>query len=113
MNKQRRENLQKAIEHLDNSMSTDEMDVFKDEVNEAKYITEEAMEEEQAYIENLPENLSYSMKADAAQENVDDLGAAIESMEEAIEEADDANGVDELSGHVNDAIDYIQSAIDR
>lgn len=50
-------------------------------------------EEEQDYLDNIPENLQESTKYANAEENVEDLDSAVESL--------------------NEAIDSIQSAIDR
>lgn len=50
-------------------------------------------EEEQDYLDNIPENLQESTKYANAEENVEDLDSAVESL--------------------NEAIESIQSAIDR
>ena len=113
MNKTRRKDLQTAICHLESAQNTEEKEVFRNEVTEAKSITETAMDEEQDYLDNLPENLQQSVRADDAQENIDDLSEAVYIMDNLNDEIDDIDYVSELEHEVGDAIDHIQNAIER
>ena len=74
MNKDRRKRLQQAINLID----------------EAQNIIEECRDEEEEYRDNMPENLQDSDKYYMADEAVDNLSSALESLEDVtnlIEEA--------------------------
>lgn len=47
-------------------------------------------EEEQEYVDNMPENLQGSDKYDAASQSADDLQCAIDQLEEAIANIDNS-----------------------
>lgn len=59
-------------------------------LEEAKEILEVLGEEEQEYLDNMPESLQMSEKGDKAQEAIDNLEGAVSSLEEAIEYATSA-----------------------
>ena len=69
MNKKRRESIAEAIELL----------------NKARDILETCHEEEQEYLDNMPENLQQGDKGDIAQEAIDGLEAAVDQINEAID----------------------------
>lgn len=69
MNKARRKELSRAVELL----------------GEAQSIIESCRDEEQEYMDNIPENLQESEKYYAAEEAVNNMGEAIDSVESAME----------------------------
>ena len=74
MNNSRRKELEKAVNLLE----------------EAQSILEDCREEEQEYLDNMPENLQYSEKHDMAEEAVTALEGACESVLEAIDSVNEA-----------------------
>lgn len=74
MNKARRKKLGKAI-----SLVEDALDIVA-----------AARDDEQDYIDNLPENLQQSEKGEAAQEAEDNLNSAHDSLEEARDSLENA-----------------------
>ena len=74
MNKYRRKAIEQIIETLD--QINNEIEIIQ--------------EEEQEYMDNMPENFQDSDNYYVAEEAVDNLGNAIESIEEAINYLDDA-----------------------
>lgn len=74
MNNTRRKNIQNVINKLENLKSDIEM----------------IRDEEQDYIDNMPENLEGSMRHDMAEEAVDNLESAIDSLEEVIDSLSEA-----------------------
>jgi len=74
MNKQRRKDLARALELL----------------SEAQNIIETAQEEEQEYLDNMPESLQSSDRYYAAEAAADALTEALSSLEEAISQIDGA-----------------------
>lgn len=69
MNKQRRERIQEVV---------DQISVLCQEL-------EELRDEEQEYMDNMPENLQCSERYEMAEVAVDNLDSAIGSLEEAID----------------------------
>jgi hypothetical protein len=76
LNKQRREQISRAIAFLE----------------EAQGILELAKDDEQSYYDDMPENLQGSDKGQAAEEAISNLETAIGSIEDAIGEAGEAKG---------------------
>lgn len=74
MNKARRKELAKATEMM----------------NDARDIIESCMEEEQDYLDNMPENLQYSEKHEMAESAVESMENAIDKLEEAMQNVEDA-----------------------
>ena len=74
MNKARRKELERAIEMM----------------TEARDIIEDCKVEEEEYLENMPENLQYSEKYDIAEAAVDAMSRAVEFVEDAISNAEEA-----------------------
>jgi hypothetical protein len=68
MNKQRRKEIQDIVDRLDVIMT--DMESVRDD--------------EQDYMDGFPENLQGSVKYEKAEENVDNLGCACDSLEEVI-----------------------------
>lgn len=75
MNKQRRARIQEVV---------DQISVLCQEL-------EELRDEEQEYMDNMPENLQCSEKYEIAGEAVNNLDSAIGSLEEAIDYANEAS----------------------
>lgn len=78
MNKQRRKDIDKAREEYGDAMG-----LFAS----AKEILETAMEEEQEYVDNMPESLQDGEKGDAARENIDCLEEAIGELDDLLTES--------------------------
>lgn len=74
MNKQRRKDLQRAIELLE----------------EAKSIVEDSSTEEQAGFDNLPESLQGAERGEKMEENVSSLDEAVSSTDDAINSIQEA-----------------------
>jgi hypothetical protein len=69
MNNRRREKIQEVIESLEHN----------------KELIEEIMNEEQEYLDNIPENFQVSPKAEEAEEAVNKLECVMDNVDEAIE----------------------------
>ena len=76
MNKTRRKEISQIYDKL-NSIIFD-LDILKDRLENVK-------EEEQESLDNLPENLQFSSKAQEMEENVDNLDNSIDYLSQAIE----------------------------
>ena len=76
MNKDRRKRLQEAI----------------DLIESARTIVEECRDEEEEYRDNMPENLQDSDKYYMADEAVDNLTSALESLEDVTSPIEEAIG---------------------
>lgn len=74
MNKERRKQLAKAQELLE----------------QAQGIIEDCLSEEEDYRDNMPENLQGSEKYDIADNACDNMDSALESIEEAISSVEEA-----------------------
>lgn len=99
MNKVRRKELSKVVNELNNINNRDDLCVC---IN----ILENIKDDEQAYYDNIPENLQYSQRAE-------DSEAAIENMEEALDllnELYNSDSFDIDREIVNEAIDKIEDA---
>ena len=75
MNKERRERIQEVV---------DQIGVLCQEL-------EELRDEEQEYMNNMPENLQGSEKYEIAEEAVSNLDSAIDNLTEAIDYANEAS----------------------
>jgi len=99
MNKNRRKELYTLINRLTVLRSTNDIK-NNDLVNEIKDIKLELgwiLSEEEAYMDNIPENMQNGNKYQIAEEACDNLESAIDALDDGIE------GID-------DAIDYISNA---
>ena len=74
MNNSRRKELEKAVSLLE----------------EAQSIIESCRDDEQDYLDNMPENLQCSEKHDVAENAVDCLNTACDSIEEVIDNVNSA-----------------------
>jgi hypothetical protein len=74
MNKDRRKRIDEAIKKLE----------------DAQTILEECRDEEQDYLDNIPENLQGSERYETAEAAVDALDSACENLEEVISSAEEA-----------------------
>lgn len=75
MNKQRRTRIQEVV----------------DQIGILRQKLEELRDEEQDYMDNIPENLQQSDRHYAAEEAVSNLESAIDSLSEAIDYANEAS----------------------
>ena len=81
MNRERRKQIEEVISKLESLQG--EIELMKDDV-------QEIADMEQGYLDNMPESLQYSSNAERSSEAIDNLGYAIEeieNMENAIQEA--------------------------
>jgi len=91
MNKERRKELCRAIDLLDEA---------KSKLEEATEIVQTCKDEEEECYCSLPESLQEGEKGDTMQENIDNLDEALTTIED-------------MPGTIDDAINSIQEAIDR
>lgn len=94
MNKQRRKEISRIIEEIESAVST-----AKEKLEELQIDIESVRDEEQEYMDNMPENLQGSERYETAEQAVDNLDNAASSIEELIEAID----TDDLIGYLNDA----------
>lgn len=76
MNKIRRKEIAEIYDKMSSIMF--DLDILKDRLESVK-------EEEQESLDNLPENLQYSSRAEEMQDNVDKLDNSIEYLLQAID----------------------------
>ena len=76
MNKSRRKEISQIYDKLSSIIF--DLDILKDRLENVK-------EEEQESLDNLPENLQFSLKAQEMEENVDNLDNSIDYLSQAIE----------------------------
>lgn len=76
MNKIRRKEISQIYDKLSSIIF--DLDILKDRLESVK-------EEEQESLDNLPENLQYSSRAEEMEENVDNLDNSIDYLSQAIE----------------------------
>lgn len=69
MNNQRRKDLDRAIDLL----------------REAQAIVDQARDEEQEYVDNMPDNMRYGEKGETAQGNVECLQDAYDAIDEIVD----------------------------
>lgn len=74
MNNSRRKELEKAVNLLE----------------EAQSIIEDCRDEEQDYLDNMPENLQYSEKHDVAEEAFNNLDSACDALSDVIDSVNEA-----------------------
>ena len=76
MNKSRRKEISQIYDKLSSIIF--DLDILKDRLESVK-------EEERESLDNLPENLQYSSRAEEMEENVDKLENALEELSDSIE----------------------------
>ena len=110
MNKQRRKELYAIQNRLYNISSTDKETVdiksIQGELEDIKSDLECLYYEEEAYMDNIPENLQNSSRYEAAEDACDNLESAVDSIDDAISSDDFEDIVDAIE----DAINYIDEA---
>lgn len=74
MNKLRRNQIEKVIAKIE----------------EAKSALESIRDDEQDYFDNMPENLQYSARGEAAEEAVDLMDEAIDSLDDVVDNLNEA-----------------------
>lgn len=94
MNNNRRKEISKIIEDIESAVST-----AKEKLEELQTSIESVRDEEQEYMDNMPENLQGSERYETAEQAVGNLDSAASSIEELIEAID----TDDLIGYLNDA----------
>lgn len=94
MNNNRRKEISKIIEEVESAVST-----AKEKLEELKTSIESVRDEEQEYMDNMPENLQGSERYGVAEQAVDNLDSAASSIDEIIEAMD----TDDLIDYLNDA----------
>lgn len=63
---------------------------LQDQITDLKMALGELLEEEQGYLDNMPENLQYSEKGEKAEECISALEDAVSNLEDAIDYIDTA-----------------------
>lgn len=76
MNNQRRKEINNVKEEIKFLLEKTKM--VKTEI-------ERIQDDEQDYLDNMPENLQYSMRAEDSQEAIDNFGDAIDCLDEVID----------------------------
>lgn len=94
MNNNRRKEISRIIEEVESAVST-----AKEKLEELQTSIESVRDEEQEYMDNMPENLQCSERYETAEQAVENLDNAASSIEELI----DAMDTDDLIGYLNDA----------
>ena len=64
-----------------------------DLLEQARNILNQCMEEEQDYVDSMPENLQNSDRYYAAEESISNLEDAIDNIDEAVSNAEEAAGM--------------------
>jgi len=124
MNKKRREQLSKAIGYLekarlalgpaldaagDNTLDGDvgALAEFTGARDSARKILEDCRDEEQEYLDNMPEAMAESEKGEAVQNAIEKMEEVISWLEEMNPDSDE---VADLDSNLEDAIDCINEA---
>nr|CAB4128200.1 hypothetical protein UFOVP114_16 [uncultured Caudovirales phage] len=94
MNAERRQDIKRAADLLRRALSVLPQS-FLDDVEEAKYILEGAADEEQAYFDDMPENLQGGERGTRAEEVADGLRSKVDELQELLD-AMDAGSMDEM-----------------
>ena len=104
MNKKRRKRISDVIYKIE--FVKRHRDSLSTGLEEIKNELEDILYEEEDYFDNMPENLQGSIRGEAAEEAIDYLTEAIDSLEVAIGETEDENINEELENAV-DNLRYI------
>ena len=100
MNKSRRLELRKLIRAINSAQSDNDLDNCINTLDGILW-------DEQNYYDNIPENLQYSERATTSEEAIENIEAALECLNEALNCEDKY----EFINYIKNAIDYIDSAI--
>ena len=95
--------------------SVENDDSIKEKLKEASDTIEQELDAEQDSLDNLPENLQWSQRADDYSDNIDCLMAASCFMENIVEiyETKDDSAYKEAKGDIESVIKNLTEAIDR
>ena len=88
MNRERRKQIEEVISKLESLQG--EIELMKDDI-------QEIADMEQGYLDNMTESLQYSSNAEISSEAIDNLGYAIEEIEN-------------VENAIQEAISYLESA---
>lgn len=69
-----------------------ELDKLSEKIEELKYQIDLIREDEEAYMDAIPENLQGSQRYETAEEAVDALNSAVDSFDEILEYIETARG---------------------
>lgn len=115
MNNQRRKSLRKVVNLMRSLWSVENDDNIKEKLREAADTIEQELDAEQDSLDNLPENLQMSQRADDYSDNIDCLMTASCLMESIVEsyETNDDSAYKESKGDIYNVIKNLTEAIDR
>ena len=115
MNNQRRKSLRRVVNFMRSLWSVENDDDIKEKLKEAADTIERELDAEQDSLDNLPENLQMSQRADDYSDNIDSLMAASCLMESIIDtyETKDDSAYKEAKGDIENVIKNLMEAIDR
>ena len=99
MNKKRRKRISNVINEI--NLAKKHRDLLKTRLEEIKNELENILYEEEDYFDNMPENLQGSIRGEDAEEAIDYLTDAIDSLDCAIGETEDKKIDDELNDAIN------------
>jgi hypothetical protein len=84
---------------------------FKQQISDAKAAAESIRDDEQDYLDNMPESLQSGEKGSAAQDVIAVMEEAVMALESAEEEAGDSEpALDSVNEHLGDAEGHLQEA---
>lgn len=115
MNNQRRKSLRKVIKLMRSLQSAENDDSLKEKLREACDTVEQEMDAEQDCLDNLPENLQFSQRADDYSGNVDNLSDAWADIQAVVEtyETEDDHAYNECKKDIEGVISNLTEAIER
>ena len=110
MNKRQRNELRMTARYLESMLDNDDLKIedLQTETSKAADDVEMMIDEENGKIDNLPENLMFSSRADEYQDNVDNLEEIMDELREASEDED----MEETKKSAKKAISLIYSLVD-
>lgn len=115
MNKSRRQLLRGVISLMEELPNMENNSYTLEQLRQAADDLELANDEEQDVYDNLPENLMWSMRADALTDNLDNLADALVDMGMIVEayELDDDNPYSHVKKEIDSVIFNCTEAIER
>ena len=110
MNRRQRNELRMTARYLESMLDNDDLKIvdLQTETSKAADDVEMMIDEENGKIDNLPENLMFSSRADEYQDNVDNL----EEIMDELREASEAEDMEETKKSGKKAISLIYSLVD-
>lgn len=102
MNKQRRKRIENVIRKIE--LVKTEINNSSEYLQNIKKELEDILYEEENYFDNMPENLQGSMRGEAAEEAIDYLTEAIDSIDDALNKTD----LDDMNDSLDEAIDNLE-----